>query len=131
MRGYSEEMKTLRILIVDDNHDLTGYLVELLECANSEITVDVAHNGFEAGEKMHIFKPDIVLLDLMMPGLDGLATCWRIKQSEITHQVRVIAMTGFPDDENVQKIMALGAEQCLAKPFKAQVLLQALGIDSD
>lgn len=117
----------LRVMIVDDNRELAGYLAELLTAHST--AVDLAHDGFEAGEKIHLFKPSVVLLDLMMPGLDGFETCKRIKQSETNRHIRVIAMTGYPSDENVRRILAAGAESCLAKPIRAPVLLQALGIE--
>ena len=118
-----------RVLVVDDNVDLAYYLMELLEAQGPEIKVDVAHDGFEAGEKLHGFQPNIVLLDLMMPHLDGFDTCRRIKQNAANRHVRVIAMTGYPSDDNVQRILASGAETCLAKPVRAPTLLAALGID--
>lgn len=126
--SLASDTKDLRVLIVDDNRDLSDYLVELLRGANANIEVDVAYDGFEAGNKLHIFKPHIVLLDLMMPGLNGFDTCQRIKQNEATQQVRVIAMTGFPSEENCQKIVSIGAEVCMAKPIDPTALLEVLGL---
>lgn len=122
---------TLRVLIVDDNRDLVGYLVELLGNAELNIMVEIAHDGFSAGEQIHLFKPDILLLDLMMPGVDGFETCRRLKQNIATRHIRVIAMTGYPIAENVERILQAGAEQCLAKPIRASTLLQIMGIDAE
>lgn len=124
-----DDSEGLRVLIVDDNRELAAYLAEVLT-AQQGMTVEFAHDGFEAGEKIHVFKPNVVLLDLMMPGLDGFETCRRIKQSDATGQLRVISMTGFPSEANVRRILAAGAEQCLAKPIRAPALLQALGINN-
>jgi len=121
------ETGNLRVLVVDDNRDLSDYLVELLSGQACGISVDVAYDGFEAGEKLHVFKPDVVLLDLMMPGLDGFETCRRIKQNKATQQVRVLAMTGYPSQENIQNIKAAGAELCLPKPVVVADLMEALG----
>ena len=120
----------LRLLIVDDNRDLVEFVSDLLRTVEQPVVKDFAFDGFEAGEKLHTFKPNVVLLDLMMPGLDGFDTCLRIKQNPLTHNIRVIAMTGFPTEENVQRILQAGAETCLAKPFRAPVLLEALGLVS-
>lgn len=125
-----DEAEGLRVLIVDDNRDMSAYLAELLTTQDQDIAVAVANDGFEAGENIHIFKPSVVLLDLMMPGLDGFDTCRRIKQSESTRQLRIIAMTGYPSEENIRRILAAGAEICLAKPIRAPTLLEALGITS-
>lgn len=122
----------LRVLVVDDNVELAAYIAELLSTQTpEEVAVEVAHDGFEAGEKLHTFKPGVVLLDLMMPGLDGFETCRRIKQNDITRDIRVIAMTGFPTGENVQRIVEMGAEYCLAKPVRAPELLTALGVGEE
>ena len=126
-----DDAGTLRVLIVDDNVELSGYLVEVLKGAELDLMVEVAHDGYAAGEQVHLFKPDIVLLDLMMPGMNGFDTCRRIKQNVATRHIRVIAMTGFPTEENIERIMNAGAEQCLAKPIRAFTLLQTMGIDAE
>jgi len=64
-----------------------------------------------------------------MPELDGFDTCWRIKHKDSMQHIRIIAMTGFPSEENIQRILATGAEACLAKPVRAAMLFEALGLD--
>lgn len=122
------EPQGLRILVVDDNRSLAEYLREMLSNLDSSIAVMLAHDGFEAGEKLHLFKPDLVLLDLKMPGPDGFEICRRIKQNEVTQHIRVVAMSGFPSEENVRKITTAGADLCLGKPIVVPDLLQALGV---
>ncbi len=117
-----------RVLIVEDDVQLASYLYELLGDEQSNLEVESVHNGFEAGLQMMVFKPDVVLLDLMMPGLDGFAVCERIKQDPVTRSVRVIAMTGFPTSENLSRIKKLGAETCLSKPFSTEELFDALNL---
>ena len=132
MRGIrlaTDDAERMRVLIVDDNHAFAEYLKEILVNAEVDVTVDLAHDGFEVGQKVFLFKPDVILLDLMMPGLDGFETCRRIKSNMATQHIRIIAMTGFPSEENIKRIMELGAELCLAKPIRAPTLLQAMGID--
>lgn len=132
MRGIrlaTEEVGPIRVLIVDDNRAFADYLKEILVNAEVNVTVDIAHDGFEVGQQVFLFKPDVILLDLMMPGLNGFETCRRIKSNMATQHIRVIAMTGFPTEENIKHIMEVGAELCLAKPIRAPTLLQAMGID--
>jgi excisionase family DNA binding protein len=118
-----------RILIVDDNVDLAVSLSEALTMiAAHTVSTDVAHDGYSAGEKLHIFRPDVILLDLFMPGLNGFATCRRIKGDDSTKHIRIIAMTGTPTSENVEQILAYGADACLAKPFRIGELLETLGL---
>ena len=120
----------LSVLIVDDDIQFTNYLTKLLNKFPEKVDVEVANDGFGAGLKVREQEPDVVLLDLMMPGLDGFTVCQRIKSNSITSEIRVIAMTGYPSAENVEKILAAGAEVCLPKPIDKNELLQLLGLDS-
>jgi len=118
----------IRILIVDDDHQFSDYLKEMLTLASSDVKVELAYNGFEAGQKIETFQPNVVLLDLMMPGLDGYEVCHRIKEEPRTKSIRIIAMTGYPTEENKEHIISEGAEVCLAKPLKREQLLDILGL---
>lgn len=110
----------IRILIVDDEAPLTRYLAALL---NELADVDTASDGFTAGHLVHAFRPDVVLLDLMMDGLDGFQVCRQIKTDAVTRHIRVIAMTGYPTPENIERILAAGALDCLSKPLDESRLL--------
>ena len=121
--------RKIRILIIDDDVQLTRYLEALFQGYPEKVTVEVAHYGFFAGLKVKQFLPDFILLDLMMPGLDGYEVCTRLKSSEDTSHVKIIAMTGYPSDENIKNILAAGAEICMKKPLCEQDLLKHLGID--
>jgi excisionase family DNA binding protein len=70
-----------RILIVDDNKAFAGFLMELLGEGEQPMVVEAAYDGFDAGRKVHTFSPDIVLLDLMMPGIKGTEVCRQIKNT--------------------------------------------------
>lgn len=118
----------LRILIVDDDRAVVGFLKELLEGGEHQIVVEAAFDGFDAGRKVHTFLPDIVLLDLMMPGIKGTEVCRQIKQMPGHAEVRVIAMTGYLSPENEAELMAAGAECCLAKPIDTARLLKQIGL---
>ena len=119
----------LRVLIVDDDRSVVGFLKELLEGAADPVTVEVAYGGFEAGRTVHAFTPDIVLLDYMMPGIKGSEVCQQIKQTPGLSHVRVIAMSGFLSPEYEVELMAAGAECCLTKPIDTSRLLTLLGIE--
>lgn len=116
----------MRVLIVDDNSFLVSYLGELLGL-HGALTAS-ACDGFEAGLKLLRFRPDVVLLDLMMPGLDGFAVCRQIKSDPATQNLRVVAVTGFHTPEHAARILEAGAECCLAKPFDEPQLLELLGL---
>ncbi len=117
-----------KVLVVDDNRSFARYLADLLATLPDPVVVATAHDGFDAGRKIHLFSPDIVLLDLKMPGLDGFAVCQQIKEDVETQHIKVIAMTGYFTPENESKILGAGAEACLSKPFDKKVLFQAMGV---
>ncbi len=119
---------TPRILVVDDDRQLNGMLVALLATQN-RVEVDHAYDGFDAGIKIHQFQPTLVLLDIMMPGLDGIEVCRALKGNPDTRHIRVIAMTGHFTPELESKITAAGAEKLLKKPFGNQEVLAACGLD--
>jgi excisionase family DNA binding protein len=119
----------LRVLIVDDDKSVVGFLKELLEGAADPVTVEVAYGGFEAGRKVHAFTPDIVLLDYMMPGIRGAEVCRQIKQIPGLANVRVIGMSGFLSPENEAELIAAGAECCLTKPLDTSRLLTLMGVE--
>jgi excisionase family DNA binding protein len=124
------EGDSLRILIVDDDKQLAGFLVELFANQEEPTSTQTAHDGFEAGAKVQTFRPHIMLLDLMMPGLDGFGVCRQMQQDPNTKAVRIIAMTGYYTAENVQRILAEGAEVCLPKPLPNDDLLEAIGLSA-
>ena len=118
----------MSVLIVDDDVQFARYLQKLLGKFSDDLEVDIATDGFDAGLKIREEEPDVVLLDLMMPGLDGFSVCKRIKLTPTTSDVRVIAMTGYPSEEKINKILAAGAEVCLSKPIDKDELIKVLDI---
>ena len=70
---------------------------------------------------------DLVLLDLMMPGIDGIEVCRGLKADKNSRHIRVIAMTGYPSDANQSAMIGVGAETCLSKPIDHERLLDAIG----
>lgn len=117
-----------RIMIVDDDPVVSGVLQEFLSNLATPLTVTIANDGFEAGRKLFTFMPDIIVLDLIMPGLDGFEVCRRVKNDPKTAKIRMIAMTGYPTQENIKRILSEGAEACLAKPIDSAELLAALNL---
>jgi excisionase family DNA binding protein len=117
-----------RVLIVDDDTQLALYVAELIKARDPRIAIEVASDGFEAGTKVESFRPHALLLDLMMPGMDGFEVCRHLRSRPTLNHVRIVAMTGFPSQENVERIMAAGADACLPKPLDPERLLAELGL---
>ncbi|MGZ4978151.1 MAG: response regulator [Methylobacter sp.] len=120
------EHNELRILVVDDDKQVVGFIVEWLTGLDEPFIVSTASDGFEAGAKVHSFEPDVILLDLMMPKLDGFEVCRQIKADPDTSDIRIIAMTGHMSPEYEQRILEAGAEICIAKPLDTKFLLSRL-----
>jgi len=117
-----------RVLIVDDDTQLGAYIAGIIGSRDPGIAIEIARDGFEAGAKVESFRPHALLLDLTMPGVDGFDVCRRLRARPTMNHVRIIAMTGFPSRENVERIMAAGADACLLKPLDPQRLLAELGL---
>jgi two-component system NtrC family sensor kinase len=109
------------ILIVDDVPANIGVLVEFLE--EKQFRVLVARDGEEALERCHLVQPDLVLLDVMMPGIDGLETCRRLKQHSETVQIPVIFMTAMTDSDNVVAAFEAGGVDYVTKPIRITEVL--------
>lgn len=118
----------LRVLIVDDDESVLGFLKELLTGGKDTVMVEAAHDGFEAGRKVQSFLPDVVLLDFMMPGIKGTEVCRQIKQIPGLSNTRVIALSGYLTPESEAEFLAAGAECCLSKPVDTDRLLTLIGI---
>lgn len=127
-----EDNSKLRLLIVDDDAQQRKYLAARFKTsARTQIETQHAEDGFEAGHKLHTFKPSVILLDLMMPGIDGFEVCRYIKTNDATKHIRIIAMTGLYDTANVNRIIKMGAETCLSKPIDFKILFSAIGISPE
>ena len=122
-----ESSGTLRILVVDDDMLVSTYIRRYLDRHAGDIETMVANDGYTAGRLVQTFCPHIVLLDLMMPGLNGFDVCEQIKKDPVSKTIRVIAMTGFYDNENLTKSIAAGAECCIEKPLDLKQLDALIG----
>lgn len=125
---HRPEQEAMRILVVDDDRQFAGCLGTLLKKFEGQVEVATAFDGFEAGLKLNEFHPDVVLLDIMMDGINGIEVCRKIKSHSSGEKIRVIAMTGYPSDENVGGMMEAGAEVCMQKPISRDELLHCLGL---
>jgi len=113
-----------RILIADDNLDIVQSLAMLLEV--SGYPVKTAHDGLDAVETAERERPDIVLLDIGMPGIDGYEACRRIRQGPAGEGIRIIALTGWGQDDDRRKSARAGFDGHLVKPVEPKALLELL-----
>lgn len=124
--GHALQNLSIKILIVDDEPKVIETIKIFLEQINPSFHVAGATSGFEAGQLVLSFKPDIIILDLIMPGVDGFTVCREIKSRPSTKNIKIIAITGYPTEENIEKIKKAGADAVFAKPFDYNQLLQEI-----
>src|SRR5262245_22087645 len=110
-----------RILIVDDTPVNILALAPVLKKRGYRISK--ATNGQEALDAVARVRPDVILLDVMMPGMDGFETCRRLKECEQSRHIPVIFLTGKADSEDIVKGFELGAVDYVRKPFNVRELL--------
>lgn len=121
---------TLKILIVDDDKRMARSLKLMLAMADPDIELEVTHNGFTAGQMVEKFEPHVMILDLIMPGVDGFQLCKGLKGDPATKGIRIVAISGDASPSNSAKIVRLGAEVLLPKPIVKEDLLAAVGLNA-
>lgn len=110
-----------RILIVDDTETMRLYEQMLL--SGQGYDVETVADGLEALAAIDSFRPDLVLLDIMMPRMDGIECCRRIKQGEATRDVKVVMVTTKSEYERVKEAFAAGCDDYVTKPIDKLELL--------
>jgi CheY-like chemotaxis protein len=113
-----------RILIVDDDRTLRTFVKMILVSAGYE--TGEACNGLEALERVKHFKPEIILLDWMMPVMNGLETCKRLKQDPATKHIPVLMITVVEGVDRKQEALDAGCSDFMNKPIKKQEILHKL-----
>jgi len=111
-----------KALIVDDDQDL----VELLQDAfarDGRFDIKTANNGFDAGMLVKEFRPDVVVLDIMLPDINGKEVCQRVRADNTLEAVKVICISGMVEADKVADLRAAGADDFLQKPFTVDKLL--------
>ena len=116
---------TGRILVVDDDKSIRDMLTKALTEAGSYL-VEEASNGIEACIKLGTYRPDLLILDMFMPEMDGLEVCRTIKSEPEFSHMKVIITTGFPDHQKLKEVAALGFDRVHYKPFNLPDFLKAV-----
>ena len=104
-----------KVLIADDNRSHTNMVEKYLQEQEDIQVVGIANNGIECVSKIDKLKPDVVVLDIIMPQMDGISVLERIKTLE--HHPNVIMLTAFGNDQMIQRAISKGAYDFLLKPF--------------
>jgi len=113
-----------RVLIVDDEPNIVTALEFLLEKRGYEVKVAV--NGEEALAQVEAFKPDLVLLDVMMPKLSGYDVCQRMRSNPLWQGIKIVILSAKGREVEVSKGMSLGADLYVTKPFSSGELVATI-----
>jgi two-component system alkaline phosphatase synthesis response regulator PhoP len=109
------------ILIIEDDEDIRELLVYNLEKNGYE--VEAAESGETGLASAGAHKPDLILLDLMLPGMDGLSVCRQLKAGKATHEIPIIIISAKGEEADIITGLELGADDYLAKPFSPNILI--------
>lgn len=112
-----------KILIVDDDPGIVHALTRIFMVDN-RFDVASAQDGFQAGQQFALHQPDLVILDIMMPGMDGYQVCREIRQKHDANQVKILCVSGISEPTDIKQIIDLGANDYLQKPFNNDELIK-------
>lgn len=111
-----------QILLVDDDQDLIEVLSSAME-ADGRFDVRIAHNGFDAGMMVKEYRPDLIVLDVMLPDINGREVCQRVRSDSTLEEVKVICISGMVEPDKVEELKAAGADDFIQKPFEVDELI--------
>ena len=109
--------KTRRVLVVDDDAQVREMLATVLDTMEPRVQVEQAEDGYDALLKAGHSKPDLMILDLRMPRMDGFEACRRIRTNPATAATKILAVSGFMDEEAQREIIRCGASDFMRKPL--------------
>ncbi len=112
-----------KLLIVDDDEDLVELLADVFE-RDGRFDIKIANNGFDAGMLVKEFRPDLVVLDVMLPDINGKEVCQRVRSDPTLEAVKIICISGMVEQDKVAELKEAGADDFLHKPFAVDRLLE-------
>ena len=119
------EMGKKRVLVVDDDPAIVEMLVELLE-RDGRFEVQTAVTGFDAGLRTKEFQPDVIVLDYMLPDINGSGVIRSVRADPSVQDVRIIIVSGVVNREDVESLLKCGADDFMQKPFSIEQLVKKI-----
>lgn len=114
-----------RVLIVDDDKEMVNAITRLL-ALGERFEIRTACDGFLAMIKIKEWHPEVVIMDIRMPGLDGYELCRRIRSDSNLQGIKIFAISGLISDVEAQKLPGIGVDAFLPKPFDNNTLVQTV-----
>ena len=111
-----------KVLIVDDDEELVELLTDVFG-KDGRFDIRTANNGFDAGMMVKEFRPDLVVLDVMLPDINGKEVCQRVRSDDSLESVKIICISGMVEQDKIAELKAAGANDFMHKPFNVERLL--------
>lgn len=112
-----------KLLIVDDDEELVELITDVF-ARDGRFDIKTANNGFGAGMLVKEFRPDLVILDVMLPDINGKEVCQRVRSDASMKTVKIICISGMVEQDKIADLRAAGADDFMNKPFSVDKLLQ-------
>ena len=119
------ESDKTRVLVVDDDPDIVELLVDAL-ASDGRFEVRTASTGFDAGVEANRFRPDVVVLDYMLPDINGNVVCKTIRESEDLQYTRILVISGVVNRAEVDSLLEAGADDFIKKPFNIETVIERI-----
>ena len=114
-----------KVLVVDDDRDLVELIVDVLE-RDGRFETRTVNNGFDAGMMVKEYRPDLIVLDVMLPDINGKEVCQRVRNDSSLDEVKIICISGMVEEDKISELKAAGANDFLQKPFDTEKLIERL-----
>lgn len=114
-----------KVLLVDDDTELVEIMTKFLE-EDGRFDVKIATTGFDAGMLVKEYRPDIIVLDVMLPDINGKEVCQRVRADNTMEDVRILCISGMIEEDKIQDLRLAGADDFMNKPFDAEMLIERM-----
>jgi len=114
-----------KVLLVDDDVDLVDVMKRSLD-EDGRFEVRIATTGFDAGMMVKEYRPDIIVLDVMLPDINGKEVCHRVRADTSLEDVRILCISGMIEEDKIQELRLSGADDFLSKPFLSEALIERM-----
>jgi excisionase family DNA binding protein len=114
-----------KVLLVDDDAELVELILKFLD-EDGRFETRVAQNGFDAGMMVKEYHPDLIVLDVMLPDINGKEVCQRVRADSTLEDVRILCMSGMVEDDKIQELKLAGADDFIHKPFEVEALIDRM-----
>ncbi len=115
-----------RVLVVDDDPEIVELFVDVLN-RDGRFEVKTASTGYDAGILTHEFAPDLIILDYMLPDINGNVVCKTIRQNPNFQKTKIIIVSGVVNQDEINDLLKAGADEFVKKPFNIEKLIERIG----